>query len=651
MEVRIISKAIKGLTIEIGGSTKGLSKALADVNQRSTEIQKELSQVSRLLKFNPNDTELLAQKQKLLGEQVEATKEKLEALESAQEEVNKQFAEGKIGEKTYREFQREIIETRSKLGNYENKLKEASEAQNNFGRKIKESSQDLEKFGNKAKNFGSSFSTKVTAPIIAGATLAVEGTREFREELARLDNNATLAGASIEGTRDSLKRLNSISDDSGAIVEALSNLLQSGFTDESLANVVDELSGAVLKFPDTLKIEGLSDGLQETLATGKAIGPFSELLERMGINLEDFNAGLAEASAKGEEHNYILQELNRLGLSEVNESYREMNKELIDSADATFDLKEATAELGKILEPIFTVIKEVIAVLIQKFLELSPATQKIIGVLILLIALIGPLLMMIGTMSLGLSALMASGTALAPVIAALGTVIGAITSPIGILIISIGALVASIVHLWKTNEDFRTFIFELWEEISEFFFETLAWIQETFAFAWEAISKAFSAFGKLFKGDFKGFLNEIWQAAKTWVLGWADIGKNIVTGIWEGISGMASWLAEKVTGFFGSIVDAAKSAVGINSPSTVFRDEIGKNMALGIGVGFSDTMEAVKEAMGDSLKSSTSDTYTDNRISNNSEIKLTQNIYVPIKNERALAREAERNLRKILVSL
>src|SRR5690554_4422177 len=106
---------IKGITIEIDGETKGLNKALEDVNKRSRDIQRELKQVDRLLKFNPGNTELIAQKQKLLGDQVEATREKLNRLKQAQEQVNEAFQRGEISEEQYRAFQRELIETESKL--------------------------------------------------------------------------------------------------------------------------------------------------------------------------------------------------------------------------------------------------------------------------------------------------------------------------------------------------------------------------------------------------------------------------------------------------------------------------------------------------------------------------------------------------------
>ncbi len=83
-----------------------------------------------------------------------------------------------------------------------------------------------------------------------------------------------------------------------------------------------------------------------------------------------------------------------------------------------------------------------------------------------------------------------------------------------------------------------------------------------------------------------------------------DIGGNVVKGIWDGISSMANWIKEKVTGFFGGIVDGVKDLLGIHSPSTVFAD-IGDNMALGIGKGFGDTISGVTKDIENSIPSPT----------------------------------------------
>lgn len=85
------------------------------------------------------------------------------------------------------------------------------------------------------------------------------------------------------------------------------------------------------------------------------------------------------------------------------------------------------------------------------------------------------------------------------------------------------------------------------------------------------------------------------------VSGFFNIGKNIVQGVWNGISSMASWITSKISSFFSGIVDKAKSVLGIHSPSRVFRDEVGKFMAEGVGVGFENETDDVKADMQASL--------------------------------------------------
>lgn len=92
----------------------------------------------------------------------------------------------------------------------------------------------------------------------------------------------------------------------------------------------------------------------------------------------------------------------------------------------------------------------------------------------------------------------------------------------------------------------------------------------------------------------KGMASSVISQVKT-------IGKNIVEGLWNGITSMASWITSKVSGFFSGIVNSAKKVLGIHSPSRVFRDEVGKYMAEGVGVGFEQETDNVKEDMKTSL--------------------------------------------------
>lgn len=110
---------IKGITVEIGGDTQGLDKALKDVNQSGRKLQSELNEVQKLLKFDPENVELLAQRQTLLNKQIENTSEKLNRLKQVEAQVQQQFERGEIGEEQFRAFQREIIATEGRLRHFE----------------------------------------------------------------------------------------------------------------------------------------------------------------------------------------------------------------------------------------------------------------------------------------------------------------------------------------------------------------------------------------------------------------------------------------------------------------------------------------------------------------------------------------------------
>lgn len=114
----------KGLTIQFGADTRGLSAALKDVDKQSRGITSELKKVENALKFNPGNTELLRQRQELLGKQIVTTKERLEALKEAEKKLGKDD----IGTDRYNNLQREIIETGSKLENLEKKAKGAKKS-------------------------------------------------------------------------------------------------------------------------------------------------------------------------------------------------------------------------------------------------------------------------------------------------------------------------------------------------------------------------------------------------------------------------------------------------------------------------------------------------------------------------------------------
>ena len=186
-----MGNAIKGITVEIGGNATKLGQALEDVNKKSKSLQTELRGVNSLLKMDPSNVTLLAQKQDLLTQSIAETKSKLETLKEAQAQVQAQFERGEITEEQYRDLQREIILTEQKLEGLTDELKEFGTVGAQQVAQVGEKMQDV---GGKIADVGKGFSivSAGTGAILAGSISA------FKELDEGYDTIVTKTGATGE---------------------------------------------------------------------------------------------------------------------------------------------------------------------------------------------------------------------------------------------------------------------------------------------------------------------------------------------------------------------------------------------------------------------------------------------------------------------
>lgn len=212
---------------------------------------------------------------------------------------------------------------------------------------------------------------------LATATFAsIESTREYRNDLAKLEQGAKTSGNSFSEIKKELVNLTALTGESDSSIEALSNLMSAGFSDTQIKSAVESLSGAVIKFPDTLKIESLADSLQETIATGAGTGQFAELIERSGASLDDFNNGLANCSGEAERQQYALQWLAESGLAQVNAEYEKSHKALLDYEKAEQAVNEANSKIAQSAMPIAASFKKGYAGVLAAFADVLTGVDK-----------------------------------------------------------------------------------------------------------------------------------------------------------------------------------------------------------------------------------------------------------------------------------
>ena len=195
--------SIKGITVEIGGDVTGLDKALKTVNQSITATQKQLKDVQKLLKLDPANTTLLAQKQELLNEKITATKDKLETLRLAQEQVKQQFEAGDLGKDKYNAIQREIIATEQEL----KKLAQESANANTVLNKMSSVGKTMQSVGSAMTSTGRTLTTRLTAPIVALGTAAVKTAADFDSEMSKVSAISGATGDEFQSLRDKAREM------------------------------------------------------------------------------------------------------------------------------------------------------------------------------------------------------------------------------------------------------------------------------------------------------------------------------------------------------------------------------------------------------------------------------------------------------------
>lgn len=317
---------IKGITVEIGGDTTGLDKALRSVNSSITKTQSALNDVNKLLKLDPSNTVLVAQKQQLLSQAVSQTSDKLEALESAQEQVTAAFQRGDIGQDKYQAFQREIEETRGKLNQYKNDLSSLQTEQD----RLSSNTARLEKLfsltGTQVYDYADVLGSKLVSAIKNGTA----NSDQMKTAIEKIGKSATGGKADIRQLTDALDTV----DDGEAIRNLIEELKQAGDaaqdTAEDVGQIAENTKGAAL-MQTADQLSAVGDKIQD-IGT-KAIDAYSETENAV----TKVNAYFGETGQAAEESVNVIKSVYSDGVGESMDSV----------ADAVLMVKKNLGDLSE----------------------------------------------------------------------------------------------------------------------------------------------------------------------------------------------------------------------------------------------------------------------------------------------------------------
>lgn len=466
---------------------------------------------------------------------------------------------------------------------------EANNALNDTSQRANDSANETEsafsKIGGAAKTIATGIG--IAGAAIGGAFIsAVEGTREYRTEMGKLDTAFVTNGHSSEAAKQTYSDLNAVLGDTGQAVEASQHLAKLTDNEKDLQTWTNICTGVYATFGESLPIEGLTEAANETAKTGILTGGLTDALNWAGISEESFQKKLDACSNEQERQKLIMDTMNKT-YKDASTQYQETNKDVIASQKAQERLTDAFASVGAVCEPIMTRIKEAIAGMAEKAVPVIESViakvqdmatwvknnedtiHKWVAVIIGATVSIGTFLLILNwskIMTAAANAIKVVRTAMLAMNAAM------LANPIGLVVAAIAGLVAAFLYLWKNCDGFRKFWLDLWKKvrkassdawtaikstfskIGSWFKEKFSQVQKAgqdamknvkkwFSDAYKSITKTFSNVGSWFSGKFRS----AWNGIKSVFSGWGSF----FSGLWG-----------KVKSKFGSIGTSIGTAMG-----------------------------------------------------------------------------------------
>ena len=609
------------ITTVFKADISNFSKSTQDLNRYISTVNSEFKNaVAGLDRWDKSQTGLQA-KITQLNKILEAEKGKLDNLESAYADMvaagKENTAEAQKLAIAIQNQSAKVKTTEKDIGKYTNSLKELQDAGVETRDELAELNKKVEDNGKAAAETSGKFGGFVkglagigaAAVGVVGSFVALaESTREYRNEMAKLDTAFQTTGHSAEAAEKTYEELYGILGDSGRATEAAQQLAQMSKSEEDLAKNTRILTGVLGTYGDSIPTEGLAEGMAATAAMGEVQGVLADALEWQGVNLEEYNAKLATMATEEERAAYIQETLTGL-YGEAADAYAENNAAIIEANKAQADLTDATAELGAAAEPLNTILKGLGATLINGLLpyikDLASALQTVFT----------------GDISGGAEQI---GGVFDGLLSKVGELATGIVSKVGELLPRILPKLAEMLsgiaqklvgYLPKLLETAKTLFLGIVRAIPPTIVTLIAELPSIISAILGALSKAapvmfstaLSLLGEILKAlpqIGRQLVSSAPQIISSIVKGLAggykamfNIGVDMLKGLWEGIKSLGGWIWDKISGFFNkTIVGGIKKLLGIASPSKVFA-EMGEYSAEGYLGGFAKTMQGANKTL------------------------------------------------------